>query len=519
MRKSVLLISSIVLLVACSKQDLKQDPSALAAQRKEKDALTNNLAAKQEAAFFTETGTIDIGNTGAAEISAYDPSAKKLFVVNNSSGNNRIEILDLSNPSTPVVIGNINTAIYGGLVNSVAVNNGKVAAAIEAIPKTNNGRVLVFNTTDYSVIANVEVGALPDMVTFTPDGSLILTANEGEPNDAYTIDPPGTVSIINVDENYSVTTLDFSGFESRAAVLKSKGFRIFGKNATFAKDIEPEYIAVAENSKKAWVTLQENNGIAVIDLNLKTITDILPLGFKDYSFEYNAIDPSDQDAGIFFKPWQVKGVYMPDGIAVLPNNNVPFVFTANEGDAREYSGFSEIKRINNSAIVLDPIAFPNAALLKMNTNLGRLNITTTLGDTDGDGDFDELYSFGARSFSIWHGLTGELIFDSKNEVDKKAFELGVYPDGRSDDKGTEPEGITIGRIGNKNYLFVGLERANAVMVYELSNPHKPTFLQLLRTGIGPEGVLFVSANDSPNGKGMLIVSSETDGVIKIFTTL
>ena len=522
MRKILLLMSSVLLLNACNKLNADKEAAELAASKKSKESEAKTFAAKQESTSFTEIKTIPVGGQGAAEISAYDPATKKLFVVNNSVGNNRIDVFDLTNINSPVILAPINTAVFGGFVNSVSVSNGKVAAAIEANVKTNNGRVLVFNTTNYSVLANVEVGALPDMVTFSPDGNFILTANEGEPNDAYTIDPLGTVSIISVNENYSVTTLDFSGFEGRAAQLKAKGFRLFGKNASFAQDIEPEYIAVSENSKKAWVTLQENNGMALIDLNSKTITDILPFGFKDYNAFGNTIDASDEPAPltpvIDFKSWPVKGMYLPDGIAVLPNNNVPFVFTANEGDQREYTGFNETRRIGSSSVVLDPIAFPNASALKMNANLGRLNITTTLGDTDGDGDFDELYSYGSRSFSIWHGLTGELLFDSKDFIDKKANEFGKYPNSRSDDKGCEPEGITIGRVGNKNLVFVGLERANAVIVFELSNPQKPNFVQWLNTGVGPEGVLFVPANESPNGKSLLIVSNEVDGTVKIYST-
>ena len=512
MRKPLLLISSIVLLNACTKLSTDQENSKQ----------NTGFAARQESTSFAEISSLAIGGgTGAAEISTYDPETKKLFVVNNSAGNNRIEVVDLTDPASPVIIGNINIAVYGGLVNSVSVNNGKLAAAIEAIPKTNNGKVVVFNTTSLDAIAVVSVGALPDMITFTPDGNFILTANEGEPNDTYTIDPLGTVSIIDVNNNYAATTLDFSKFASRAAELKTKGFRLFGKNASFEQDVEPEYIAVASNSQTAWVTLQENNGIAKIDLTTKTITDIFPLGFKDYNNPMNTIDPSDRDGGIIFGNWPVKGMYLPDAIAVNSHNGVPFIYSANEGDAREYAGFSEIRRINESnlpPILFDALAFPDAAALKTNPQLGRLNITTTLGDTDGDGDYDELYSYGARSFSIWNGLTGQLVYDSKNQIDTKAAELGKYPDGRSDDKGCEPEGITIGRVGNKNLLFVGLERANAVMIYDITNPVKPNYLQWLNTGVGPEGLLFVSADKSPNGKSLFIASSETDGFVKIYTT-
>jgi hypothetical protein len=155
---------------------------------------------------------------------------------------------------------------------------------------------------------------------------------------------------------------------------------------------------------------------------------------------------------------------------------------------------------------------------KPNAKLGRLNVTKTLGDIDGDGDYDEIYAQGARSFSIWNGNTGELIFDSKNDLDKKALANNKYPDSRSDDKSIEPEGITIGRVGNKTLLFVGMERADAVAVYDITDPDSPVYLQWLNCGVGPEGVAFVSANDSPNGKSLLIVSSEVDGIVKIFTT-
>lgn len=514
MKKILLPIFGLVFLFSCNEQmvddnDINQLKSG-----------TSNLV-KKESSTFTLYGTIDIGETGAAEISAFDPITKRLFVVNNTVNDddevliNQIEVVDFSNPASPLKLDVID--ITGGKVNSLHVNQGRLAAAVEAETKTDNGKVIVYQTDNYSVIAEIEVGALPDMVTFSPDGKFIISANEGEPNDEYTIDPAGTISIIST-VNYSVKTLDFGGFESRAAELKAKGFRIFGKNASFAQDIEPEYVAVSANSKKAWVTLQENNGIAVIDLNSKTITDILPLGFKNYNLSGNIMDLSDKDNGVFFKPWPVKGVYMPDGIAVMANNNEPFIFTANEGDARDYSGFSEIIRVNKSDVVLDPVAFPNAATIKLDENLGKLNITTTLGDKNGDGDFDELYSFGARSFSIWNGNTGKQIFDSGNMLDKTATSEGNYDDKRSDDKGSEPEGVEIGRVGNKNLLFVGLERADGVAVYDVTNPVKPKYLQWLDCGDAPEGLLFIPANESPSGKSLLVVSSEGDGVVTVFIT-
>ena len=474
----------------------------------------------EDPATFTEIGSLDIGEKGAAEISAFDPSTNRLFVVKNENEGlpnaiNQIEVIDFKDPAKMVSIGVISMKPYGGAVNSLAVHDGKLAAAIQASDKQANGKVVVFKTSDYSEVKAITVGALPDMVTYSPDGKYILTANEGEPSADYLNDPEGTVSIITVADNYNVVTLNFSAFSGQAADLKAKGFRIFGPGNNFLKDIEPEYITVSADSKTAWVTLQENNGIAKIDIASKSITQIFPLGFKDYMLAGNEIDVSDKDGAKTLAKWNVKGIYMPDGIAVMESNNVPYLFTANEGDAREYAAFEEAKRIKT--LNLDPTAFPNASALKQDAVMGRLNVTNTMGDNDGDGDFDALYAFGSRSFSVWNGTTGIQIYDSKNELDVKAIAAAVYDDERSDDKSVEPEGIIIGRIGNKNVAFVGLERVDAVAVYDVTKPTAPVFLQLLKCGDAPEGVLIIPAKNSPTKKSLLVVSSEEDGVVKVYT--
>jgi len=476
---------------------------------------------QENPAAFSQISLLDIGETGAAEISTYCEKTKKLFVVNNSSGNNRIDVIDFSDPHTPVFLTSINIATYGGLVNSVAVHDGLLAAAIESVPKTDNGKLVVLKTTDYAVVNISTVGALPDMVTYSPDGKFILTANEGEPNTDYSIDPLGTVSIISVKDNYAVTTLNFSSFAPMEAALKARGLRKFGPNASFAQDMEPEYITVSTDSRTAWVTLQENNAIAKIDIRNKTITEIFPLGFKNYNLAQSAIDPSDRPLGtLSFNPWPVYGVYMPDAIAVLENNkgtsSTPYLFTANEGDAREYSSFAEEVRIGSSSVTLDPVIFPNATVLKQNENLGRLNITNTLGKNPATNRYEKLYSFGARSFSVWNGNTGNQVFDSKNELEQKAVTAGFYDDDRSDSKGVEPEGIAIGEVNKRMLAFVGMERADAVAIYDVTDPVNPVFLQMLATGDAPEGVLFIHSKDSPVKRSLLVISSENDGVIRVY---
>lgn len=464
---------------------------------------------------YTEIASISLGGVGAAEITAFDSETDRLFAVNNGT-ENKIDVLDMSNPALVKVIKSISMLPYGGYVNSVAVSNGKLAAAIESTNKQAAGKIVVFNTSTYAEIKSINVGALPDMVTFSPDGKYIISANEGEPSNDYLNDPEGSVSIIKVAD-YSVTTLNFASFESQLASLASKGFRIFGPGKNFVKDIEPEYVTVSDDSRTAYVTLQENNAIAEIDLMTATIKKITPLGFKDYSLAANAIDVSDRDNKIEFANFsKVYGVYMPDAIAYFNYNGTPYLFTANEGDSREYTAFTEMKRVKD--VSLDATNFPTATTLKTDAVLGRLNITTTLGDTDGDGDFDALYSLGSRSFSVWNATTGSQVFDSKNELDIKAKDLAIYDDGRSDDKSVEPESVTIGRVGSKSIAIIGLERADAFAIYDITIPTAPVFIKMYKTGDAPEGLLFIPASKSPINQSLIVTSNENDGTIKIYKT-
>ncbi|MDW8462068.1 MAG: choice-of-anchor I family protein [Geminocystis sp.] len=938
---------------------------------------------------------IGIHNTGvfgqgAAEIPAYDPSTRRLFVVNAQAVT--VDVLDISNPANPIKIGEINASRQGGVANSVAVNNGILAVALEASVKTNPGSVAFFQTnSDFSSgnvtpLKVVTVGAQPDMVTFTPDGKKVLTANEGEPNSYNrpdSVDPEGSISIIDISNgvvNATVTTVNFNAFDSRKDELIARGVRIFGPNATVSQDLEPEYIAVSPDSKTAYVTLQENNAIAVVDIDRATVRDIIPLGFVDHSttrtklttyrfqnlpplgttiggqqillggfsglwfegrgkdgtlkfithtdrgpnaeaqgslrpfllpsfapeivrfqlnpnsgeititqrislkrpdgtpltglpniyipggntntpyndeipvdlrnnpiypldplgadlegiavardgtfwmvdeyrpaiyhfdangtlierfvpvgtnppgsseygiealpavlaqrrqnrgFEavaidsdrnklyafvqspirnpvtlsntnlnnlnnirivefdlttktttaqylyrldnpnlgtpgntradkigdavyigngeflvverdddaidsdplsniekkvyrfslagatditpftqpidvgggvfktvdemtpselaarginlvkktlyvdlaavgYNAVekveglaylgdgkiavindndfgvanitlkgdgtftpdpnpepvllgiiqvqptalDVSDRDNRINIANWPVLGMFQPDAIATYrAGDGKIYLVTANEGDAREWPGFGEEVRV--ASLRLDGNAFPNASQLQRNDQLGRLTVTTTLGDTDRDGDFDKLYLFGTRSFSIWDS-NGNLVFDSGSQFEEIIARLiaqGQLPsiafnannddnnsfDTRSDNKGPEPEGVVLGTIRDRTYAFIGLERIGGVMVYDITDPLHPTFVQYVNNrnfvdaqgnilpvrlpngrsnpavgDLGPEGLAFISAQDSPTGTPLLVVSNEISGTTSIW---
>lgn len=212
--------------------------------------------------------------------------------------------------------------------------------------------------------------------------------------------------------------------------------------------------------------------------------------------------------------WPVKSFYLPDAISYFTANGTSYYITANEGDAREYTAFDEQKRV--SALTLDPVIFPDAVNLQKPENLGRLRVTSTRGDIDNDGDYDVLYGFGGRGFSIFNAASGQLVHESGSDFEQQVINAGLYDDDRSDDKGVEAEGVTVGMMNNKPVAFIALERADAIAVYDVSDAAAPKFLQVIKTGDAPEGVLFVAADKSPNGKSLLITSNEGDGTVKFY---
>ncbi|KPQ29855.1 MAG: hypothetical protein HLUCCX14_04300 [Marinobacter excellens HL-55] len=505
----------------------------------------------------------------AAEIVAHDPANQRLFVIN--ANDKVVDVLDINDPEMPNLLGSIDATAEGGPANSVAVYGDIVAVAIEADPKTDPGKVVFYDSTDLNKIGEVTVGALPDMLTFTRDGKKVLVANEGEPSDDYTIDPEGSVSIIDLSNGVAsatVTTAGFTGFDAEQADLEATGLRIFGPDASLAQDLEPEYIAVSIDNTKAWVALQENNAVAELDIAAGEITAIVPLGFKDHSILGNELDASNRDSGINIRNWPVKGMYQPDAITSYGFNGKTYYITANEGDARDYDTWTEEFRVKDLTLTG---TLAGIAGIQDDENLGRLKTTSTmgisndcnpsqlpadLGDLNNDGnvdvddvkiyvenncEYDTLYSYGARSFSIW-SADGTRVFDSGSEFER--ITASLIPDNfngnndensfdnRSDDKGPEPEGVTVGEINGQTFAFIGLERVGGIMVYNVTNPQNPEFVQYLNNrdfsvsendlkdgmagDLGPEGFAFISSENSPNGKPMLVVGNEVSGTTTLF---
>ncbi|MFM8333310.1 MAG: choice-of-anchor I family protein, partial [Candidatus Methylumidiphilus sp.] len=403
--------------------------------------------------------------------------------------------------------------------------------AITAPTKTDPGLVRFYDAGSFATLADVTVGANPDAVTYTPDGSRLLVANEGEPS-SYLVgpsgDPEGSVSIINT-ASFAAQTAGFAGFNASAAALKASGVRLTGPNASVAQDLEPEYVAVSADGATAFATLQEANALAVIDVATATVTAIKPLGLKDHSLPGNGLDASDRDGpgtaalnGNILN-WNVAGLYMPDGIASFVNGGAQYYVTANEGDSRaDWPGGNDEVRVG--AATIDPAlntalsAAHGADWQTNNDKLNRLTVSTS-GDTDGDGDLDQLQVFGGRSFSILDAA-GNKVFDAGDQLEQiiKADFPGQWDDSRSDNKGPEPESAVVGTVDGKDLLFLGLERSNAVMVWDLSDLQNIHYINMFFTAgdIGPEGLSFFS---NANGSFVAVANevSETTSLYRVST--
>lgn len=485
-------------------------------------------------------GSFDPSGTGEStcEIVVFDKESKRLFTTSAVAG--FLDIIDFEDPTAPEVIESIDMNVYGG-VTSVAVHNGIVAVASPNAEQHLDGSVVFFDV-DGEFISEVAVGALPDNISFTPDGTKVLTANEGQPNSNYSIDPEGSVSIIDISGGVEtltqadVNTLLFTDYNTQEAALIASGVRKLYAASTMSKDFEPEYITTSADSQKAWVTLQENNAIAEINLTSGTITDVWALGTKDMSAMGNGFDISDNNSEILIANWPITAYYIPDAVANYSVGGVNYIITANEGDEKEYSGFEERTTIGAASYNLDPTAFPQAAMLKKSYNAGRMRVTNLNGLTEAGTAYDEIYCVGTRSFSIFNADTQELVYDSGDDFEmytamtapiNTLFNADHEDNGmkvRSRAKGPEPEGVTVATIADRTFAFVSLERIGGVMVYDVTDPTAPSFVDYKNSRStsayegdhGPEGITYINGADSPDGKEYIIVANEISGTLSIY---
>ncbi|GAA1055792.1 alkaline phosphatase [Agromyces luteolus] len=500
-----------------------------------------------------ETGVFD--ESAAEIVASYDG---RLYVVNAQAG--LVDVLDVKKPSKPKKVGEVQG---DGIANSVAIRaDGLGVVAIEdADDKTAPGSIVFFDATKRKprVLGSVEVGSLPDMVAISEDGTRAVVANEGEPADDFSSDPEGTVSVIDLPGTVSAATqadvrsADFHEFEVGGSKTLADDVRVFGPapeaDLPVSRNLEPEYVAVVGDT--AYVALQEANAVAVVDLDMATVDEILPLGFVDHSEPGHGIDPSDRDpqgAPTFgIRTFDgLKGMYLPDGLVAYEAAGETYLVTANEGDAREWGDYVEPARVKDLGDDgLAPVCETSpAASLTGDADLGRLNVSTAMGLSEDGTCYEELYAFGSRSFSIWT-TDGEQVFDSGEDFERITHEAAPEffnsnhsesnLEGRSDDKGPEPESLAIGEVDGRTYAFIGFERVGGVIVYDITDPAASGFVTYLNNrdfsvsveddgvellsdagDLGPEGLAFIPAEASPTGGPMLAVANEVSGTTTLF---
>lgn len=514
-------------------------------------------SADDAAVKLSPIGSYEAGVMGksAAEIVAYHAASQRILTVNAQSG--KVDILDASDPANPNKVASVSA---GGdkEINSVAVRpDGLAIAAVQQADKTENGEALLFDAASGDELGRVPLGALPDNVHITKDGAYALTANEGEPSDEltadgteYAKDPEGTVSVISLPDGVAapsvadVRTADFRAFDGPDAEL-DPSIRVFGPENHHNKpslDFEPEYISSADG--KAYVTLQENNAIGVVDIASATVEKVLPAHIADHSVV--PLDPSNKDGEAKLRTIPVHGLSMPDSIGAFQTNGQTYFATANEGDARDWGGYTDevkLKELVEEGQVCDSVDLPEG--IEDKKYAGNLKLSNASGWNEEKGCFDGLYSFGSRSFSIYDA-EGNVVFDSGSdfeEITKDIEGLNFNADNedpdfddRSNNKGPEPEALTIGSVGDRTYAFIGMERVGGIFVYDVTDPAQAEFVTYtnnrdftvdydednvaatsLAGDLGPEGLAFISKEDSPTADALLIAGNEVSGTTTVFS--
>ena len=544
---------------------------ALAAQPGEIDPIYD--AADGAPFDMSVAGTFETGlfDAGASEI--VQAHGDRLFSINAAAGS--VSVIDMADPAAMSELFRIESS--GGVANSVAIREDGlgVVALEDAADKTAPGRLLFFdaNADEPVLLGEVTVGSLPDMVTVSPDGAYAVVANEGEPADDFSSDPEGSVGVVALPSDVAapaqadVRTADFHDFEGVELdeTVRDAFGPILDETKPRSTNWEPEYITVVGGT--AYAALQEANAVAVVDLASATVTDVWGLGFIDRGtvpLDASDRDPEDAPAINIATYEGLYGVPMPDGIQSFEVDGEAYLVTANEGDAREWGDYVEPARVKDLGTEDAPGTAPlceNLAGYADDAALGRLEVTTEMGLDEAQGCYSELYTYGGRSFSIYT-TSAELVFDSGAEFEELTARLSaetplVFNSGhddneaesRSDAKGVEPENLTIGEVDGRTYAFIGFERLSGVVVYDITDPAAPSYVEYINNrqfdtslaeeyaaleeqgasadelaalvnsvgDLGPEGLDFIAAEASPTGIPMVAVGNEVSGTTTLYT--
>ena len=506
---------------------------------------------------------------GVMEIVAYNQATEWAYAINGQSGKlaaiplagltagAHVEELTGTEIDVKALVEAEDGTFQYGDMTSVAISpdSTTLAAALQAQGSNDAGRVALFTCEEdgsLTLEALVETGAQPDMVTFAGDG-VVLTADEGEPREGYgedIADPKGSVTVVDVESQES-TVVDFTAFDSQRDQLAEAGI-VLKKGSTPSVDLEPEYIAVSGG--KAYVTLQENNAIAVLDIESQTFEGVYSAGFEDHST--TAIDLDKKDDAYDPQTYEsLLGIRMPDGIAAFTVEGTTYLVTANEGDAREWGDedqgtfyISEDERDFSE----EGVTSPTGGITGEGSGLEGKVVFFKTEDFDGL-DPEKDYVFGGRSFTVFQATENGLeeVFTSGDDFEALTAQYvpdyfnssndNAVLDDRSGKKGPEAESVTVGTVDGKTYAFVALERTGGVMAYDITDPEAITFVNYVNTrdfgttvegseeyedgeldkwvtggDVAPEGLLFLDAASSPNGEPLLLAACEVSGTVAVY---
>lgn len=463
---------------------------------------------------------------------------------------------------------------------SVDVCGDLVAVSVWGSNVARNGYVEFYNRYDpksmsFQQLRRQSVGYTPIEVKFTTDCETLVVVNRGDAgwtNDTdFTsfVNPEGSVTVISSivrsgqTLTYTVKTANFTNFNDQVSALQQQGLHFVmqedSRNNTYtlAQDIEPESLTFSSDRSIAYVCLQENNAVAILDLASATVTAIYGMGFKDFSLDTNAIDSNDNDKiEITKKPRGFYGLYQPDGVGTFSVEGNRYVVTANEGDSREYQLHDQVlfsEEVEGDFFVGKLTPSANSSLYASIVDGGDLNglrMSSAIGRNE-NGLYEAIYAFGGRSFSVYRQDANQLtqVYDSGKVLAEEHvsryrtwFNGQVSPsktvsqsfDSRSDRKGIETEAVHVATVGGDRILFLSNERTSTLFVFQMENPSSPELLATATnintqlTGqeaydartlgdADPEGLVYVPPSSSPvTGKAVLIVAGSYSGTVSLY---
>ena len=390
----------------------------------------------------------------SAEILAVSVEGETLVYTNSPA--EQLGFIDISNPENPKGIG---TFELSGEPTSVAVKGAYALVAVNTSLDYEHadGELVVVDINTQAHIRSLGLGGQPDSIAISPDGQYALIAIENERNDMLCTKGK-YVGAVYADEYIASQQCEVIGGGELGGLPQTPGGSLV-------------IVDIAEPDPARW-----------------RLREVDVTGFS-------GLYPSDPE------PEYVDINVNNIAVVTLQENNHIFLVDLSSGSiVNNFSaGVANLQSIDTQEETPAYIRQTNAKAKILREPDGVSWINTEYFATANEGDMDG----GSRGFTIFN-IAGDVVWDSGYTLDHMAVQYGHYPDDRSGNKGNEPENVELGVFDETPYLFVNAERSSLVFVYDVSNPKKPVFKQVLPAAVGPEGGLAIPS------RNLLVVASEVD---------